>query len=123
MLLTPQSSHAQGTSDAWHPKWTMNSCLDKKNGMDWAAQAAPPLTAMKETWPMESSVLVISRVVVAQWYNCCLSEVPYLCNLPLSLTSVLCLCCALTNCQQQCIVLQLYLYTHSGSQQTMNLES
>jgi len=73
---------------------------------------------------MESSVLhvVISRVV-AQWYKCCLSEVPYLCNLPLSLTSVLCLCCVLTDCQQQCIVLQLYLYTHSESQQMINLES
>ena len=71
---------------------------------------------------MESSVLVISKVV-AQWYKCCLSEVPYLCNLPLSLTSVLCLCCVLTDCQQQRIVLQCYLYTHSVSQQTMNLES
>ena len=53
---------------------------------------APWLTVLccllwKETWPMESSVLVISRVVV-QWYKCYLSEVPYLCNLPLSLTCV-----------------------------------
>jgi len=65
---------------------------------------------------MESSVLhvVISRVV---------AEVPYPCNLPLSLTSVLCLCCVLTDCQQQRIVFQLYLYTHSESQQMINLES
>jgi len=37
----------------------------------------------KETWPMESSVLVISRVlVVVQWYKCHLSEVPIICPLP-----------------------------------------
>jgi len=36
---------------------------------------------------MESSALVISRVA-AQWYQSCLSEVPYLCKLPLSLACV-----------------------------------
>ena len=48
------------------------------------SKEAPWLTVLccllwKETWPMESSVFVISRVVV-QWYKCYLSEVPYLCN-------------------------------------------
>ena len=56
------------------------------------SKEAPWLTVLccllwKETWPMESSVFVISRVVV-QWYKCYLSEVPYHCNLPLSLTCV-----------------------------------